>query len=132
MIYFICRDSLCLLAGFVKLAREICFRSEQKHVEQSVSTAQHAAKFSTCMYEGSSSLSVHQLVAFQTLTMVNKVITISKPAYLAKRLKLREENGGMVPGRNQATILPLTSSQTLSVTRVDLSQEELSYSTTSQ
>ena len=69
----------------------------------------------TSLLKLTKTLSVHQLVAFQTLKMVNKVITTSKPAYLAKRLKLREEDGGMVPGRSQATILP--SSQTLSLTR---------------
>jgi hypothetical protein len=31
-VYFICRDSLCWLTGCVKLAREICFWSEWKHV----------------------------------------------------------------------------------------------------
>ena len=43
-LYFICRDSLCWLTGSVKLAREICFRSERKHVQQSVSRSQHAVR----------------------------------------------------------------------------------------
>ena len=43
-VYFICRDSMCWLLGCVKLAREICFRSEQKHVQQSVSRSHHAVR----------------------------------------------------------------------------------------
>ena len=69
----------------------------------------------TSILKWTKTLSVHQLVEFQTLMMVNKVITISKPPYLAKRLKLRVEDWGIVPGRSQATILP--TGQTLSVTK---------------
>jgi hypothetical protein len=43
-VYFICKDSLCWLTGCVKLAREIYFRSEQKHVQQSVSRSQHTVR----------------------------------------------------------------------------------------
>ena len=41
---FVCSDSLCWLTGSVKLAREICFWSEQKRVPQSVSRSQHAVR----------------------------------------------------------------------------------------
>ena len=58
-------------------------------------------------------LSIHQLVAFQTLVMVNKVVTNSKPAYLARKLTIR--NGEGIPERSKATIIQ--PNQTLSITR---------------
>ena len=45
----------------------------------------------TKLLELTSSLSVQQLVASQTLTLVHKVTQTSKPAYLAKRLKFRNQ-----------------------------------------
>ena len=42
------------------------------------------------------SLSVQQMVAIQTLAMVHKVLTTSKPAYLAKKLKTSEESDGRI------------------------------------
>ena len=41
-VYFICRDSLGWLAGVLKPAREISFRSERKYVEQHAVRARKA------------------------------------------------------------------------------------------
>ena len=68
----------------------------------------------TTLLQMTNTLYVQQLVAYHTLTMVNKVITTSKPAYLASRLKIREEDAG-VPGWNQQKISAI--SQRLSLTR---------------
>ena len=58
----------------------------------------------TYLSELNKSLSVHKLVALLTLIMVNKAINTSKPSYLAKRLKIREEEWGIIP-------VPLNSNQ---------------------
>ena len=41
------------------------------------------------------SLSVQQTIALQTLVMVHKIVHTNKPAYLAERLKFRNEEDGM-------------------------------------
>ena len=43
------------------------------------------------------SLSIQQMVAVQTLSMVHKIINTSKPVYLARKLKMSED----VEGRSQ-------------------------------
>ena len=57
-------------------------------------------------------LSVQQLVAFHTLVMVFKIITTSRPAYLARKLKVSTQE---VLQRCQGTIIP--ARQSLSITR---------------
>ena len=58
-------------------------------------------------------LAIHQLVAFQTLVMVNKVVTNSKPAYLARKLYIR--NGEGIQERSRSSIAH--PNRTLSITR---------------
>ena len=41
------------------------------------------------------SLSVQKTIALQTLVMVHKIVYTNKPAYLAERLKFRNEEDGM-------------------------------------
>ena len=51
------------------------------------------------------SLSVQQLVASHTLNMVHKIVSNSKPAYLAKRLKVRNQGDEvMLSSRNQGKV----------------------------
>ena len=55
----------------------------------------------TTLLEITDTLSVQQLVAFQTLVMLNKVITTSVPFYLAKKLKVENQE---VQVRSQGSI----------------------------
>ena len=48
------------------------------------------------------SLSIQQMVAVQTLSMVHKIINTAKPVYLARKLKMSED----VEGRGQRIIAP--------------------------
>ena len=61
------------------------------------------------------SLSVQQLIAYQTLVMVHKIVQTSKPAYLARRMSLRNEDIGRLPGRMSGMLT--IPRQSLSTTR---------------
>ena len=68
------------------------------------------------LLESTKSLSVQQLVASQTLVMVHKIVQNSKPAYLARRLKRRDLEGGRrLPGRMSGMLA--VPRQSLSTTR---------------
>ena len=66
----------------------------------------------TTLLEITDTLSVQQLVAFQTLVMLNKVITTSVPFYLAKKLKVENQE---VQVRSQGSIT--AANQNLSLSR---------------
>ena len=59
----------------------------------------------TTLLKNTSSLSVQQLVASQTLVMEHKVIHTARPAYLAARLKVKkEEDGRRVQAKSQGML----------------------------
>ena len=66
----------------------------------------------TVLLKKSNSLSVQQLVAFHTLVMVFKVLSTSRPAYLARKLKVNKHDA---LERCQGKMV--ASSQNLSTTR---------------
>ena len=63
------------------------------------------------------SLSIQQMIAFQTLTMEHKIKNNSKPTYLANRLKIRtEEDSRTVPPRRPG--MNTTGNKKISTSRV--------------
>ena len=68
-------------------------------------TGMKRATPTTTLLKMTKSLSVQQMIVFQTLTLVHKVIHTSKPAYLSSRLKFRNyEDNREVPPRSQGMI----------------------------
>ena len=58
----------------------------------------------TVLLERTNEMSVMQQTAFHTINTVHKVVTSGQPGYLAERLKLRTEGGGIFPHRHLNTI----------------------------
>ena len=58
----------------------------------------------TILLERANEMSVMQQTAFHTINTVHKVVTSGQPGYLAERLKLRTEGGGIFPHRHLNTI----------------------------
>ena len=58
----------------------------------------------TILLERANEMSVMQQTAFHTINTVHKVMTSGQPGYLAERLKLRTEGGGIFPQRHLNTI----------------------------
>ena len=52
----------------------------------------------TYLLDDTNSLSVQQMVAYYTIIMVQKITQTGKPAYLAGRLSLRQENARELRG----------------------------------
>ena len=72
-------------------------------------TGMEKATPTTTLLKLTKSLSVQQMIVFQTLTMVHKVIHTAKPAYLANRMKFRtDEDNRKVPPRSQGMISIVT------------------------
>ena len=58
----------------------------------------------TDLLDDTNSLSVQQMVAYYTLIMVHKITLTGKPAYLAERLSLRQENARELRGWGGRTV----------------------------
>ena len=55
-VFFICRDSVCWLAGYVELAREIRFWSERRgQWEESIEISTRGRRIRTCTWKASDS-----------------------------------------------------------------------------
>ena len=81
-------------------------------LQNTVMTGSSRGTPTTDLLKLTNTLSVQQLVAFHTLVMVFKIITTSRPAYLARKLKVSTQE---VLQRCQGTIIP--ARQSLSITR---------------
>ena len=52
------------------------------------------------------SLSVHQMIAFQTLVMTHKIVQSGEPSYIADKIKSKQTNARLRGGRGTLTVPP--------------------------
>ena len=75
----------------------------QNSVNRLITGARHGVATADLLSD-TNSLSIQQMVAYYTLIMVHKITITGKPAYLAERLKLRNEDERELRGWGGRTV----------------------------